>query len=108
MPSLSKLSDAAIAICKALDELGVDFGIFGGYAVAVLGGPRESKDIDCVVNCSKDWLVQKLSKVDGFRSSGNVRPDFASFLYGEHNILLEFFPSTFSLSPTICSSSDEN
>ena len=94
MPSFGKLSDAAIAICKALDELGVDFGIFGGYAIAMLGGPRESKDIDCVVNCDKEWLVRQLSRIEGFQSMGNTRPDLAQFIFGNSNVLLELFPST--------------
>ncbi|KAF1818434.1 uncharacterized protein K489DRAFT_413725 [Dissoconium aciculare CBS 342.82] len=95
MPSTPKLSDAAIAISKALgDQLGVEFGIFGGFAIAVLGGPRESKNIDCVVNCSKEWLVNNLGKIDGFRSTGNSRPDLASFLYGENHVLLECFPTS--------------
>jgi hypothetical protein len=96
MPSITKLSDAAIAINDACREIGVEFGIFGGYAVAVLGGPRESKDIDCVVNCEKEWLVEKLSQIRGFRSMGNTRADLASFLYGDENILIEFFPGKFS------------
>lgn len=94
MPALAKLSDAAIALSKALDDLNVDHGIFGGFAVAAIGGPRESKDIDCAVGCSKEWLVSALSKVKGFKSMGNSRPDLAQFLYGDGNVLVEFFPST--------------
>ncbi|KAI6850013.1 hypothetical protein KC343_g2432 [Hortaea werneckii] len=99
MPTNSKLADAAIAMNKALEALGVDFGIFGGYAIAVLGGPRESKDIDCTVNCTKDWLVEKLSQVEGFRSMGNTRPDLAQFIYGDSGVLIECFPSTASELP---------
>ncbi len=93
MHSQAKLSDAAIAIDKALTELGVEYGIFGGYAIATLGGRRESKDIDCAVNCAKDWLVRELSKKEGFNFMGNVRPNLAQFIFGKHNVLLEFFPS---------------
>ncbi|KXS93549.1 hypothetical protein AC578_4972 [Pseudocercospora eumusae] len=101
MPSFGKLSDAAIAIEQALAPQGVDFGIFGGYAVAVLGGPRESKDIDCAIGCTKEWLVENLGRVPGFRSTGNARADLASFLYGNDNILIEFFPTSLSMMRTM-------
>lgn len=58
-----------------------------------LGGPRESKDLDCVVNCDKEWLVQRLSRVAGFRSMNNIRTDLAQFIFGEANLLVESFPS---------------
>jgi len=93
MPTQGKLADAAVATCRALDTLNIDFGIFGGCAVAILGGPRQSKDVDCVVDCNKEWLVQRLSEMEGFRSMGNSRPDLAQFIFGESNVLIEFFPS---------------
>ena len=43
-----RLNDAAIALSRVLSDARIKFGIFGGYAIAVLGGQRESKDIDCV------------------------------------------------------------
>lgn len=93
MPSTAALSEAAIALSTALNTLGVERGIFGGYAVAVLGGPRASKDIDCAVDCNKEWLVEKLSTIDGFTFTGNVRADLAVFLWGDKSILIELFPS---------------
>ncbi|KAG8631689.1 hypothetical protein KVT40_000829 [Elsinoe batatas] len=95
MPSILALSDAAIALTKALDDLGVEHGIFGGYAVAILGGPRASKDIDCVVNCNKEWLVERLSAVEDFSSMGNARPDLAVFMY-KREVLVELFPASMS------------
>jgi hypothetical protein len=96
MPTTAALGDAAIALSRALSTLGVEHGVFGGYAVAVLGGPRASKDIDCAVNCQKEWLVRNLSAVEGFKFTGNARPDLVVFLYGDKNILIELFPSTFN------------
>lgn len=93
MPTSEDLSDVAIAIGRAMDRLGIPFGIFGGYAIATLGGPRESKDIDCAVNCTKEWLVSNLSENDGFKSMGNKRQDIVTFLWGDRNVLVEFFPS---------------
>lgn len=93
MVSAKDLGDAAIAIRESLDELGVQFGIFGGYAIAALGGPRESKDIDCVVSCEKQWLVERLKSRSEFRYMANSRKDLAAFLYGDRGVLVEFFPS---------------
>ena len=93
MTTIAELSDAAIAICRVLDQSGVKFGIFGGFAVSALGGPRGSKDIDCVVHCSKEWLVERLKSVPSFQTMGNTRPDLAKFLFGKSHVLIEFFPS---------------
>ncbi|KAK6435230.1 hypothetical protein LTR95_008582 [Oleoguttula sp. CCFEE 5521] len=94
MVSSEDLSDAAIAIREVLDELGVQFGIFGGYAVATLGGPRESKDIDCAVHCSKNWLSSELSQRSNFRFLANKRQDIVTFLWGDRGVLVEFFPTS--------------
>ncbi|GAB7336731.1 hypothetical protein MBLNU13_g10831t2 [Cladosporium sp. NU13] len=94
MPFTGDLSDAAIAIREVLDDLEVQFGIFGGFAIATLGGPRESKDIDCAVHCTKEWLVEKLRKIEGFKPMDNQRPDIVTFLWGDRNVLLEFFPTS--------------
>jgi hypothetical protein len=93
MPFTRDLSDAAIAIREVLDNLGVPFGIFGGFAIATLGGLRESKDIDYTVHCTKEWLVENLKKIKGFKSMDNQRQDIITFLWGDRNVLLEFFPS---------------
>lgn len=91
-----RLNDAAIAVNKALLEARVTFGIFGGFAVGVHGGPRESKDIDCVVNCQKEWLVTFLSSKKDFLYTNNTRPDYAAFFWGNdkpgNGVLIEFFP----------------
>ena len=98
MPTVAKMSDVAIALAQVFEQLGVEFGIFGGYAVACLGGPRESKDIDCVVNCDKNWLVQQLSQVQNFRSMGNVREDVAIYV-AQHDVTVELFPSMVTSRP---------
>ncbi len=35
-----RLNDAAIALSQVLSDARIKFGIFGGYAIAVLGGQR--------------------------------------------------------------------
>lgn len=93
MVTAEDLNDAAIALARVLDELGIPGGILGGVGVGALGGPRESKDIDCLVHCSKDWLVTNLHRKADFRSMANKRSDIATFLWGPRNILVECFPS---------------
>lgn len=107
MPFTGDLSDAAIAIWEVLDNLGVPFGIFGGFAIATLGGPRESKDIDCAVHCTKEWLVEKSKKIEGFKSMDNQRQDIVTFLWGDRNVLLEFFPSESKDKQVVVSSAKE-
>lgn len=72
-----RLNDAAIALSRVLNDAGIKFGIFGGYAIAVLGGQRESKDIDlccCPVQGSshralrsKKWICCITSDARGLR-----------------------------------------
>ncbi len=56
----ARLNDAAIRLCQLLDAANIKHGIFGGYAIGVLGGPRESKDIDCIASTSKQALIHLL------------------------------------------------
>jgi hypothetical protein len=106
MPFTGDLSDAAIAIREVLDDLEVPFGIFGGFAIATLGGPRESKDIDCAVHCTKEWLVENLRNTEGFKPMDNQRADIVTFLWGDRNVLLEFFPSESKDEPIVVSSAN--
>jgi hypothetical protein len=39
---------------EVLQQANIKHGIFGGYAVASFGGPRESKDADCIAAVSKE------------------------------------------------------
>lgn len=49
----SRLNDAAIALDRVLVAANIKYGIFGGYAITALGGPRESKDVDCLLPQAK-------------------------------------------------------
>lgn len=53
-----RLNDAAIALCKILSENNVKHGIFGGWVVGIRGGPRGSKDIDCLVAGGKQQVLK--------------------------------------------------
>lgn len=95
-----RLNDAAIALCRVLDNAQIHFGIFGGYAVAVMGGPRESKDIDCLAAVTKEQAVKLLDGVDGFSVIPQTREDYVAFLWSDqpdrkHAVLVEIFCEQF-------------
>ena len=74
------LNNTAIPLRRALDHAGIQFGIFGGYAVVVMGGPWESKDIDCLGAVTEEQAVQLLNSVDGFSIIPQTRQDYFAFL----------------------------
>ncbi len=72
-------------LSKILTEAGIKHGVFGGFAITVLGGPRESKDVDCS---------------NGFTFIPQPSPDYAAFLWSakpedKGNMLVELFVDTF-------------
>lgn len=82
----ARLNDAAITLGRILDPQGVQFGIFGGGAIAMLGGPRASKDLDViVVQIQKDTLVRMIDGRGGFRFLNNSRNDVAIFIWNDRN-----------------------
>jgi hypothetical protein len=54
----ARLNDAAIALYQVLQQAGIKHGIFGGFTVASLVGPRESKDVDCIASVSKEQIIK--------------------------------------------------
>lgn len=97
----SRLNEAAIVLAQVLRQAGIHFGIFGGYALAVRGGPRESKDIDCIAaSVTKDQLIAILDGKHGFKAVPQARQDYVAFLWtdkpGQSNaVLVEIFPERF-------------
>jgi hypothetical protein len=90
-----RLNDAAIALCKVLSDNNIKHGIFGGWAVAVQGGPRESKDIDCLVAGDKQKVLTMLDGRDGFQFIPQTRDDYAAFFWNDGTsgepVLVELF-----------------
>ncbi|SPQ23065.1 abae4c8e-ebd4-469e-b4b8-e04d43b8f7ae [Thermothielavioides terrestris] len=78
-----RLNDAAIALHRVLEKTDVDFGIFGGHAVAAMGGLRMSKDVDCLVSTSKDKIVELLNGKEGFVAFPQNQPDYERFLWSD-------------------------
>jgi hypothetical protein len=63
-----------------LDKHGVRYLIVGGFAVAVHGTPRYTKDLDVWVECSQDNAERLIRVLDefGFASLGLTATDFAT------------------------------
>lgn len=96
-----RLNDAAIALHRVLTHSNIHFGIFGGYAIGVLGGNRESKDIDCIASISKEQILTVLDGKDGFSAIPQSRQDYVAFLWSDkpdrsQAVLVEIFCERFS------------
>ncbi|PYH94602.1 hypothetical protein BO71DRAFT_449968 [Aspergillus ellipticus CBS 707.79] len=96
-----RLNDAAIALYRALNQANIHFGIFGGYAIGVLGGARESKDIDCLASISKQQVIDILDGKEGFAAIHQSRQDYVAFLWSEKSdrsnaVLVEIFCEQFA------------
>ncbi|KAL9075495.1 MAG: hypothetical protein Q9161_001567 [Pseudevernia consocians] len=96
-----RLSDAAIALHRAFTAENVKYGIFGGYAVSILGGPRDSKDVDCIAALSKEQVVSILSRQPQFTLVPQTRTDYVAFFWnddprfaGDH-VFVEVFTEKF-------------
>jgi predicted nucleotidyltransferase len=63
-----------------LDQHGVRYLIVGGFAVAVHGTPRYTKDLDIWVDCSPDNAARLATVMDefGFGSLGLTTTDFST------------------------------
>ncbi|KAE8356062.1 hypothetical protein BDV28DRAFT_7345 [Aspergillus coremiiformis] len=96
-----RLNDAAIALHRVLSRANIHFGIFGGYAINVLGGSRESKDIDCIASISKQQMINILDGQDGFVAIPQGRQDYVAFLWSDkpdrsNAVLVEVFCEQFT------------
>ena len=96
----ARLNDAAIVLYQVLDQAGIKHGIFGGYAIGSLGGPRESKDIDCIASVTKDEIIRLLDGRHGFQFVNQPRPDYVAFVWSDTSdkrnaVLVEIFVERF-------------
>ncbi|GAB0139215.1 hypothetical protein EsDP_00007428, partial [Epichloe bromicola] len=95
-----RLNDAAIALHRVLSREQVAFDIFGGYAIATFGGPRESKDVDCIASASKDQIIQLLNGKQGFQAIPQSRQDYVALFWSDradrgNAVLVEVFCEKF-------------
>lgn len=74
-----RLHDAAIALNRMISRNGIKSGIFGGYAMGILGGPRESKDVDCLASVTKQQIISLLDGKEGFQCIPQGREDYVAF-----------------------------
>lgn len=79
----SRLSDAAIAVHSVLSKADLKFGIFGGYALSILGNPRETAGVDCLVAVDKQQIVDVMDGKEGFVVIPQTRLDYVAFLWTE-------------------------
>lgn len=89
-----RLSQAATEISKILSDNGVKHGIFGGWAINVLGGERVTKDVDCLAAIGKDELLKLIVKQKGWTAIPNMREDYAALFWDDHlerPVLVEIF-----------------
>lgn len=98
---LSRLNDAALAMFRILDAAGIKHGIFGGYAISTLGGPRESKDVDCIASASKQQIVALMDGKEGFQLINQSREDYVAFFWSDipdrrNAVLVEIFVENFN------------
>ena len=94
------LNDAAIALYRILTAAGIKHGIFGGYAIGALSGPRESKDIDCIASVNKEQIISALDGKEGFQYIPQAREDRVAFFWSdkpnrEQAVLVEIFVEQF-------------
>ena len=97
----SRLNDAAIALFRVLNAAGIKHGIFGGYAIGTLNGPRESKDIDCLASVSKAQIIGLLNGKEGFQFIDQSRDDYVAFFWSnqpnrQNAVLVEIFVERFN------------
>ncbi|KAI0378524.1 hypothetical protein F5Y04DRAFT_283752 [Hypomontagnella monticulosa] len=74
-----RLHDTAIELHHILSQKNLRFGIFGGYAIAVMQGVRDTSDIDCLVSASKDDVIEVLDGKGSFILLPSPRQDYALF-----------------------------
>ncbi|KAI1098452.1 hypothetical protein F4804DRAFT_338183 [Jackrogersella minutella] len=98
--SVEHLNDAAIVLHRVFSQEGIKFGIFGGFAIRIMGGLRSTKDIDCLASASKDQVVKLLHKNGGFEAISQVRDNYAAFFWDDQvnshrPVLVEIFCEQF-------------
>lgn len=96
-----RLSEDAIAFHRILQANNIPYGIFGGFAIACLGGVRESKDVDCIAKVNKERLINMVNNRSGFVFVDQTRQDYVAFLWSDspdrrNAVLLEGFVDEFA------------
>lgn len=94
------LNDAAIALHQVLSEYHIKYGIFGDFAITLLGGPCKSNDVGCLVSASKHQMIGLLHNNAGFQVLSGSRQDYVAFLwsdkaYHDRVVLVGMFCETF-------------
>ncbi|MCJ1469763.1 hypothetical protein MMC07_008405 [Pseudocyphellaria aurata] len=86
---------AARALSTILDTLGIKHAFIGGFAVALYGGARRTKDIDILVdipaNDIRDFLRPRVTEINGHFAQSGLKyyfvPTLVDGLQGEQLVL---------------------
>ena len=82
------IAKACVALDKVLREAGYEYRFFGGYEIIVLGGARETKDIDVRVKLSLFKTEKKLREALEALTNFKIRMQTQQ----NHSILGFYFP----------------
>ncbi|KAF2258498.1 hypothetical protein CC78DRAFT_114146 [Lojkania enalia] len=98
-----RLADAAIALHHILTSANIKYGIFGGFAIGCVGGPRQSKNVNCLAATTKEYALRLLDGREGFVAVQVLKPrdDYVTFLWSDYperseTVLVEIFCEQFA------------
>jgi hypothetical protein len=78
-----RLNDAAIMLHLSLDDSRIKYAVIGGYAITHFGGNRQTKDIDCVANASKQQIINALDTYAGLTVVSQDRDDYVGISWSD-------------------------
>lgn len=104
-----RVNDAAVALQQVLGPASIKFSFCGGHDITARGGARESNDIDCVAQITKEEAISLLDKQNNFTVMPQTQEDYAAFSWlapgdsQDNSFLVKIFPEPFSGMFTCCS-----
>lgn len=78
-----RLNDAAIILHLSLDDNRIKYAVIGGYAITHFGGNRQTKDIDCIANASKQQIINALDTYAGLAIVSQDRDDYVGLSWSD-------------------------
>ncbi|CEJ54796.1 hypothetical protein PMG11_01089 [Penicillium brasilianum] len=78
-----RLNDAAIILHLSLDDSKIKYAVIGGYAITHFGGNRQTKDIDCIANASKQQIINSLDTYAGLTVVSQDRDDYVGISWSD-------------------------
>ncbi|KAJ5443547.1 uncharacterized protein N7458_007419 [Penicillium daleae] len=96
----SRLNDAAILLHLSLNDNGINYAVIGGFAITHFGGNRQTKDIDCIANASKEQIIDALDTEAGLVVVSQDRNDYVGVSWPDrpdrgNTVLIHIFCSVY-------------